>query len=246
MNKLTILSISFILCGGLLRSEERFEQAASFLLPTNFSAKHYITLDTIAKSPEGISAVFPTMILAKSQRHEIEDEKALYIKAYGSATLYKTLNRFENSGEVGALQFSVDISSLTDYLTKWNQELLEAELWLHTSEKKPYPFDVILSYDSPSRGMKLDGISIDEASGAYLNYHNIYKPLFDLAEGESSGNFMLLKRQVSNANIKYNLREILSENPTQLNVILISNAYGLNRYFVIENHSGIYLKTKER
>ncbi|MDA8975034.1 PEP-CTERM sorting domain-containing protein [Akkermansiaceae bacterium] len=116
------------------------------------------------------------------------------LRTFTSATQIRTINRFAASTapsggtrRVGGVQWTINLSSLSGYLTSNSLSLTALDLGLNTSvSDATKEYDVYLSYTNPTESITIAGLSTGANSGSD-NFDNVWFPAFSSSEGSIVG-----------------------------------------------------------
>lgn len=169
------------------------------------------------------------------------------LETFFSATAIQQINRFTSSTDggstgpsrVGAVQWSIDLGEVVDYLDASGKQLDTLDLRLVTDpsdDTKPY--DVYLSYTLAGDDITLTDISPNDAGA---NYNNVWWPAFNSSEGAIVGGShkILELGHTGNLDLTTDLAPLASAGVRSVNLVIMSGGFFSGRRISINENSGL-------
>lgn len=176
------------------------------------------------------------------------------VRTYSASTNIQDLNRYTSStdggttgpGRVGAVQWTIDLGQVSDYLDASGKQLdaLGLRLVTHPSDTGK-TYDVYLSYTSATDGIELTDISSDNAD---WNYDTFWWPSYGMSDGDVIGTTHKILKigQTGDMDLSTDLAPLFADGVRELNLILVSgDFFSGTRTIAVQEGSGVTFRASD-
>ncbi len=245
----TKLIVLFLLAAGLANVHGGLVQVGDFRIgSTDYGVNTYFdpgftnATRGVSGAPVGVNSTF-TGTTQNTGGSAPDSSTDIGLRTYSSATVIRTLSRYNSTTAAGIVQWNFDLSPLDSYLSGNGLSLtaLDMDLVMNLSDDTK-AFDVYLSYDNAAEGISLTGIS---ATSGTDNYDNFSGPALVAGEGGiANGTHKVLKLEtMGDQTVSDSLLALYNSGVREFNLQIAASSFLSSRTLSIQEGSGLSITT---